>query len=177
MRVPWRAGRAAVRVSWRPCACGVPWRAVRVRRVVATVNCRGADDSGLGLRRGGLSSAAPARGRERGGLGKGRPLAWAALAQGGEVPAATGGAGQGRGGRGVHRGALARGGGGGSGARAPGRRRPRAALSKGAGGVSGGGAVQGRRRRAVRATAARCAGGGADVGVCVVCVRARGNGR
>jgi hypothetical protein len=109
-------------------------------------------------------SAAPARGEERGGLGKGRPRAWAALAQGGEVPAATGGAGQGRGGGGVHRAALARGDG-------PGRR-PRAATTALA--------SPRRRWRAVRAAAARCAGGGVCVCVRSVCVRpggARGNGR
>jgi hypothetical protein len=47
--VSWRAGRAAVRVTWRSCACDVscacraravrvPWRVVRVRRAVAAVN-------------------------------------------------------------------------------------------------------------------------------------------
>jgi hypothetical protein len=94
------------------------------------------------LRPGAGSEAAWARG----GLGHGRPRAWAALAQGGEVPAATGGAGQGRGGGGVHRqrwpGATGPGGGGGSG-------EPRAAV-------------------------ARCAGGG--VCVCVGCVCGRGGG-
>jgi hypothetical protein len=41
MRVQWRAGRAAVRVRRAvrvPRAGRVPWRAVRVRRAVATVN-------------------------------------------------------------------------------------------------------------------------------------------
>jgi hypothetical protein len=95
-------------------------------------------------------SAALARGGERGGLGKGRPRAWAALGVGGAGPRQGGAGGQGRGGGGVHRAALARGDG-------PGRcpRAAAAALAR-----------PGRRWRAVQAAAC--------VPVCVGCVCGRG---
>jgi hypothetical protein len=86
----------------------------------------------------------------------------AALAQGGEVPAATGSAGQGRGGGGVHRAALVRGDG-------PGRR-PRAAAA----GKAGRGRLEGRRRRAVLAGCSVCV---CALGVCAAGGAARGNGR
>jgi hypothetical protein len=114
--------------------CGLGATAVEAVDGGGGLGARTAAASGAeGLRRGGLglSGAGQGRGARRrlvrrafgevarasGGAGgqgaawagRRRPRTWAALAQGGEVPAATGDAGQGRGGGGVHRAALARG--------------------------------------------------------------------